>query len=98
MANEFVHNSTKIGVGDLVTVYQTVKEKDKERVQTFDGRVIAVKGRIPNQMFTVRKLASNKIGVERIFPVALPTITKIEVKKSIPARRAKLYYLRSQKQ
>ncbi|HUW24736.1 MAG TPA: 50S ribosomal protein L19 [Patescibacteria group bacterium] len=96
MANQIVVKGTKISIGDIISVQQTIKEDDKERTQTFEGRVIAIKGREPNQTFTVRKIASMNIGVERIFPVNLPSITKVEVKKSIPPRRAKLYYLRNQ--
>lgn len=88
---------TKVNVGDLVRVHQSFKEGDKDKSQIFEGRVISIRGREPNKTFMVRKLASMKIGVEKIFPVNLPSITKVEIKKSIPARRAKLYYLRKKK-
>lgn len=96
MANQIKVKETNITIGDLVTVYQTLKEKGEEKVTTFEGRVIAIRGREPNKTFMVRKLASNKVGVEKIFPASSPTITKVEVKRSLPARRAKLYYLRNQ--
>jgi len=89
--------SSKLNVGDIVVVHQNIKEDEKVRSQTFEGRVIGIRGREPNKTFIVRKLASLNIGVERIFPVNLPSITKVEVKKQIPARRAKLYYLREKK-
>lgn len=87
----------RFNVGDLVSVQQTIKEKDKEKIQIFEGKIIAVKGRAPNTTFTVRKIGDNNIGVERIFPLYSPTIAKIVLKKAMPARRAKLYYLRRNK-
>jgi len=96
MANQVKVKDTTITIGDLVTVYQTVGEKGEEKTTAFDGRVIAIRGRESNKTFMVRKVASNKVGVEKIFPVSLPTIVKVEVKRSLPARRAKLYYLRNQ--
>jgi large subunit ribosomal protein L19 len=83
--------------GDMVRVYQKIKEGDKERVQVFEGLVIARKhGKGITSTITVRKIISG-IGVERIFPVHLPTIEKIEVLKRGKVRRAKLYYLRKAK-
>lgn len=96
MANHLIFKGKKIKVGDLVRVHQTMKEGEKERVQVFEGRLIAARGREPNKTFTVRRIGTDNIGVEKIFPLALPTLFKIEVKKSLPARRAKLYYLRRQ--
>ncbi len=94
MANFISLKEEKFQVGDLVKVAQTVKEGEKERAQIFEGKIIAVKGRAPNTTFTVRKIGADNIGVERIFPLASPTISKITLKKSMPAKRAKLYYLR----
>ncbi|PIV00816.1 50S ribosomal protein L19 [Candidatus Shapirobacteria bacterium CG03_land_8_20_14_0_80_39_12] len=96
MANQVDVAGKKISIGDIVTINQKITEKDHEREQTFEGRVIAIKGSENSRTFTVRKVGAMNIGVERIFPANLPTITKIEVKKSIPVRRAKLYYLRKQ--
>ena len=80
--------------GMKVRVWQKIKEVDKERLQAFDGVVIAVKhGRGKSAAFTVRKISSG-IGVERIFPLHAPTIEKIEVLSQAKVRRAKLYYLR----
>ncbi|MEK7578241.1 MAG: 50S ribosomal protein L19 [Patescibacteria group bacterium] len=80
--------------GMKVRVWQKIKEGDKERLQAFEGVVIAVKhGRGKTGAFTVRKISSG-IGVERIFPLHAPTIGKIEVLSQAKVRRAKLYYLR----
>jgi len=80
--------------GMKVRVWQKIKEADKERLQAFEGVVIAVKhGRGKTGTFTVRKISSG-IGVERIFPLHAPTIEKIEVLSRAKVRRAKLYYLR----
>jgi large subunit ribosomal protein L19 len=80
--------------GDTVKVYQTLKEKDKERTQIFEGTVIALKhNREIGATITVRKIVDN-IGVERIFPLHLPTLKKIDIVRSSKVRRAKLYFLR----
>jgi len=94
MANSCLIKETKISSGDLVKVYQVIKDKDKERTQIYEGRVISIRGRTPNKTFTVRKIGIDNVGIERIFPTELPSISKVEVKKSFPTRRAKLYYLR----
>ena len=83
--------------GDTVRVHQKVKEKDKERVQAFEGVVLARKhGKGISATITIRKVISG-IGVEKIFPIHSPTIEKIEVLKRGKVRRAKLYYLRKAK-
>lgn len=83
--------------GDTVRVYQKIKEKDKERIQVFEGLVIARKhGKGITSTITVRKIISG-VGVERIFPAHLPTIEKIEILKRGKVRKAKLYYLRKVK-
>lgn len=79
--------------GDTVTVHVRVVEGDKERVQQFQGVVIARRGAGVNETFTVRKV-SDGVGVERIFPLHSPRIAKIERVKEGKVRRAKLYYLR----
>jgi len=88
-------NIPDIRPGDVVRVHQKVKEADgKERIQIFEGLVIARKhGKGTNATFTVRKIFQG-LGVERIFPIHCPTITKIEVIKHSKVRRAKLYYMR----
>lgn len=89
--------SAEIRPSDTVLVYQKIKEGEKERIQVFEGLVIARNhGRGINATITVRKIISG-IGVEKIFPLHSPTIEKIEVVKREKTRRAKLYYLRTAK-
>jgi len=85
----------EIKSGMKVRVWQKIKEGDKERLQAFEGVVLAVKhGPGKTGTFTVRKI-SGGIGVERIFPFHAPTIEKIEILSQAKVRRAKLYYIRS---
>ena len=80
--------------GDTVRVLQKIREGEKERIQPFEGLVIARKhGAGISAMITVRRVAAG-IGVERIYPIHSPTIQKIEVLKRSKVRRAKLYYIR----
>ena len=79
--------------GDTVRVHVKIKEGDKERIQVFQGLVIARKGGGVRETFTVRKV-SQGIGVERTFPVHSPVLERIEVERHGQVRRAKLYYLR----
>lgn len=83
-------------VGDTVRISVKVIEGDKERIQPFEGIVIARRGSGTREMFTVRKVSFG-IGVERIFPLLSPSIDKINVLKKGSVRRAKLYYLRGKK-
>lgn len=80
-------------VGDTVAVHVRVREGDKERIQVFQGLVIRRKGGSVAETFTVRKISSG-VGVERIFPVQSPLVTKVEIKARGFVRRSKLYYLR----
>ena len=80
-------------IGDTVKVYFKIVEGQSERVQVFEGVVIAVKNSGIRKTFTVRKI-SYGVGVERIFPLHSPRIEKIEVTRKGRVRRAKLYYLR----
>ena len=80
--------------GDTVKVHTKVVEGDSERIQIFDGVVIARRGSGISESFTVRKI-SYGVGVERVFPLHSPRIDKIEVVKSGKVRRAKLYYIRA---
>lgn len=82
--------------GSNVKVSHKIVEGDKERIQVFQGIVIKMRGGKDDKSITVRKL-SRGIGVERIFPLNSPVITKIELKKQAKVRRAKLYYLRGKK-
>jgi large subunit ribosomal protein L19 len=84
---------TKFNIGDSVKVHTIVKEGDKERVQIFTGIVIARRGSLLNATFTVRRISYGE-GVERVFPLHSPRISKVEVETQGTARRSKLYYLR----
>ncbi len=80
-------------VGDTVDVHTRIVEGEKERIQVFSGTVIMKKGRGVNETFTVRRIVNNE-GVERIFPIHSPFISKVVAKRSGETRRAKLFYLR----
>jgi large subunit ribosomal protein L19 len=80
--------------GDIINVHVLVKEGEKERIQEFQGIVIAIRGEGLRKTFTVRKV-SNGVGVERIFPLHSPSIAKIEKIRKGNVRRAKLFYLRN---
>ncbi|MDZ4198651.1 MAG: 50S ribosomal protein L19 [Kiritimatiellia bacterium] len=80
-------------VGDTVRVHVRIREGDKERLQVFEGDVIARDGEGSTETFTVRRISFGE-GVERVFPVHAPAVAKLEVKTSSSVRRAKLYYLR----
>ena len=82
--------------GDTVRVQVKVKEGDKERLQAFQGVVVARKGSGTREMFTVRKI-SGGIGVERIFPLHAPVVDRVELIRRGRVRRSKLYYLRDLK-
>jgi large subunit ribosomal protein L19 len=83
-------------IGDTVRVHVKVVEGEKERIQVYEGAVIARKGTLNTEMFTVRKV-SYGVGVERIFPLHSPIVTKVDVVRQGKVRRAKLYYLRGKK-
>ncbi|MBR6678177.1 MAG: 50S ribosomal protein L19 [Oscillospiraceae bacterium] len=83
-----------IEVGDTVKVHVKIKEGNRERIQIFEGTVIAKKHGSVGGTFTVRRL-SYGVGVEKVFPVHSPSIDKVEVVRHGKVRRAKLYYLRS---
>lgn len=83
--------------GDLIDVQYRVVEGEKERIQVFSGTVIALRGSGTGASFTVRKIGSGGVGVERIFPRYSPFIANVVVKRLGKVRRAKLYYLRDRK-
>jgi large subunit ribosomal protein L19 len=102
MANlvDYVNNelSTKkdfpaFGAGDTITVYYEIKEGEKTRTQFFKGVVIQRKGAGMTETFTIRKM-SGSVGVERIFPVNMPALQKVEVNQRGKVRRARIYYFR----
>ena len=80
-------------VGDNVSISYRIVEGDKERVQTYKGDVIQIKGKGQTKTFTVRKMSGN-VGVERIFPITSPNIVNLLVNKRGKVRRARLFYLR----
>ncbi|MBC5717044.1 50S ribosomal protein L19 [Flintibacter faecis] len=83
-----------VAVGDTVRVHLKVKEGNRERIQVFEGTVIAKKHGGIEETFTVRRV-SYGVGVEKVFPVHAPSIEKIELVRHGKVRRAKLYYLRN---
>jgi len=86
----------KFEIGDTVRVHVKVVEGEKERIQVYEGAVIARKGTLNSETFTVRKL-SYGVGVERTFPIHSPSVAKVDVVRHGRVRRAKLYYLRTKK-
>lgn len=93
--NEFVSKKDfpEFGAGDTITVYYEIREGEKTRTQFFRGVVIQVKGTGLTKTFTIRKM-SGTIGVERIFPLNMPALQKVEVNKRGSVRRARIYYFR----
>lgn len=87
-------NVPAFGPGDTVRVHVKVVEGDRERIQPFEGVVIRRRSGSINENFTVRRIASHGVGVERTFPIHSPRIDKIDVLRHGKVRRAKLYYLR----
>jgi len=92
-ASSLKPETARFEIGDTVDVHTRILEGEKERVQIFNGVVIAKSGAGSREMFTVRRIVAGE-GVERKFPVHSPKIAKIEVKRSGVSKRAKLYYLR----
>ncbi len=86
----------EFGPGDTVVVQVKVKEGERERLQAFEGVVIAKKNRGLNSSFTVRKISYGE-GVERVFQTYSPLVDSIEVKRRGDVRRAKLYYMRDRR-
>ncbi|MBQ9691841.1 MAG: 50S ribosomal protein L19 [Clostridia bacterium] len=82
-----------VNIGDTVVVHCRIKDGANERIQLFEGTVIAKKGGGASETFTVRKM-SYGVGVEKIFPVHSPNVAKVDVVRKGKVRRAKLYYLR----
>jgi large subunit ribosomal protein L19 len=81
------------GAGDTITVYYEIKEGEKTRTQFFKGVVIQKRGAGNTQTFTIRKM-SGAVGVERIFPINMPALQKIELNQRGKVRRARIYYFR----
>ncbi|WP_106794537.1 50S ribosomal protein L19 [Aquimarina sp. Aq78] len=93
--DEFVTKKemAEFSAGDTITVYYEIKEGNKTRTQFFRGVVIQRRGSGSTETFTIRKM-SGTIGVERIFPINLPALQKIEVNKRGKVRRARIFYFR----
>jgi large subunit ribosomal protein L19 len=85
----------ELSSGDTVSVHVRIKEGEKERIQEFKGTIIRTRNTGNNANFTVRRVASHGIGVERTFLLVSPRIEKVEVTRHASVRRAKLYYLRN---
>ena len=83
----------EFSTGDTITVYYEIKEGEKSRVQFFKGVVIQRRGTGATETFTIRKM-SGDVGVERIFPINMPAIQKIELNKRGKVRRARIFYYR----
>ncbi len=92
---EFIQKNDfpEFSAGDTITVYYEIREGDKVRTQFFRGVVIQIKGQGLSKSFTIRKM-SGTVGVERIFPLNLPTIQKIEINKKGKVRRSRIYYFK----
>ena len=93
-ARELREKAPVFAIGDTVKVHVKVKEGEKERIQVFEGMVIARRGGGASASFTVRKI-SDGVGVERIFPLHSPILDKVEVTRRGRVRRSKLFYLRA---
>ena len=87
--NEF----PEFSAGDTITVYYEIKEGEKKRTQYFKGVVIQRRGSGATETFTIRKM-SGTVGVERIFPINMPALQKVEVNKKGKVRRARIFYFR----
>ena len=86
-------NFPEFSAGDTITVYYEIREGDKVRTQSFKGVVIQVKGRGLSKTFTIRKM-SGTVGVERVFPINMPALNKVEVNKKGKVRQSRIYYFR----
>ena len=93
--DEFINKNEfpSFNSGDTITVYYEIKEGQKTRTQFFKGVVIQIKGTGKTKTFTVRKM-SGTVGIERIFPINLPSIKKIELNKKGKVRRSRIYYFK----
>lgn len=108
MAISVIYNERQLHIGDTLQVFykliekekvagkakREVKEETRERIQIFEGILLAIRGVPPHKSILVRKIASNAVGVERIFPLSSPWIKDVKVVRRAIVRRAKLYYLR----
>ena len=94
--NEYIEKKElpEFGTGDTLTVYYQIREGNKVRTQFFKGVVIQIKGQGLSKSFTIRKM-SGVVGVERIFPMNMPGLEKIEINKKGKVRRSRIYYFKN---
>ena len=92
-SEQFRKDDLVLNIGDTVKVHNKIKEGARERIQLFEGTIIAKHGGGISETFTVRRM-SYGVGVEKTFPVHSPNVVKVEIVRSGKVRRAKLYYLR----
>ncbi len=92
-SEQYKEKVPEINVGDTIRIHNKIKEGSRERIQLFEGTVIAKHGGGISETFTVRRI-SYGVGVEKIFPIHSPNVEKVEIIRSGKVRRAKLYYLR----
>ncbi len=92
-SEQYKENVPEINIGDTIRIHNKIKEGSRERIQLFEGTVIARHGGGISETFTVRRI-SYGVGVEKIFPIHSPNVEKVEIVRSGKVRRAKLYYLR----
>ncbi|WP_456867363.1 50S ribosomal protein L19 [Galbibacter sp. BG1] len=93
--DEFVERKEfpEFSAGDTITVYYEIKEGEKTRTQFFRGVIIQRRGTGSSETFTIRKM-SGTVGVERIFPINMPALQKVEINKKGKVRRSRIYYFR----
>lgn len=94
MSLQTVVCGTTVHIGDSVIIGQKIREGEKDRIQNFSGIVIAMKGEQSEKTFTVRRIAAGAIGVEKIFPIDMPSLVSVKIVKQAAVRRSKLYFLR----
>lgn len=85
---------TPVSIGDTIRLSQRIREGEKERIQNYEGMVIAIKGNQGERTITVRRIGAGAIGIEKIIPVDLPSLSAVKVLKRSKIRRSKLYFLR----
>jgi large subunit ribosomal protein L19 len=96
MSLKFTFQDQEYTVGDTLKINYKIREKDKERIQAFDGILLAIQGHGPDRSIVVQKAATDSVKVERIFPIDSPWIASIKKMRSpkVGIRRSKLYFLR----
>lgn len=92
-AGQMKEEAPVVKIGDTVKVHVKIREGERERIQVFEGTVIAKRGSGVSETFTVRRV-SYGVGIERVFPLHSPNVAKVELVRSGKVRRSKLYYLR----